>query len=127
MKAVATVASAHVGAYSSDLPLLLELDDGEEEEEVDSLAPMVSLSVSPSLCLCARGTTELTPPPSPPPRLFHWHDQSTWNTIYDFRPRILSGCGMRTLQIEIQLHRDHQAIHDSTSVLNYELGDPTAG
>lgn len=48
MKAVATVASAHVGAYSSDLPLLLELDEDEEEEEVDSLAPMVSLSLPPS-------------------------------------------------------------------------------
>lgn len=53
MKAVATVASAHVGAYSSDLPLLLELDDGEEEEEVDSLAPMVSLCLSFSLSVCA--------------------------------------------------------------------------
>ena len=64
MKAVATVASAHVGAYSSDLPLLLELDDDEEEEEVDSLAPMVSLSLSLPLCLCAQGTTDRahTPP-----------------------------------------------------------------
>lgn len=53
MNAVATVASAHVGAYSSDLPLLLELDDDEEEKEVDSLAPMVSLSLSPSLPMCA--------------------------------------------------------------------------
>lgn len=49
MKAAATVASAHVGAYSRDLSLLLELDDDEAEEELDSLAPIppLSLSLSP--------------------------------------------------------------------------------
>lgn len=65
MKAVATVASAHVGAYSSDLPLLLELDDDEEEEEVDSLAPMVSLSLSlPLLPVCAGHYRAHTDPPT---------------------------------------------------------------
>jgi hypothetical protein len=63
MKAVATVASAHVGAYSSDLSLLLELDDDEEEEEVDSLAPMVSLSLSlPLLPVCTGHYGAHTPP-----------------------------------------------------------------
>lgn len=61
-KVVATVASAHVGAYSSDLPLLLELDDDEEEEEVDSLAPMVSLSLSLFLLVCAGHYGAHTPP-----------------------------------------------------------------
>jgi hypothetical protein len=67
MKAVATVASAHVGAYSSDLSLLLELDDDEEEEEVDSLAPMVSLSLPlslPLLPVCTGHYGAHTPPTS---------------------------------------------------------------
>ena len=125
MKAVATVASAHVGAYSSDLPLLLELDDDEEEEEVDSLAPMVSLSLSlppSSACVHAQGTTDRA---HTPPTI-----TLTWSIVLQYYIPFSTSDPEWLCYVD---PADQNSVTQGppssswfTSVHTYELGDPTA-